>query len=162
MKKTTIFLLLFLGITQINFAQEDSAKIDDIKKMFKLFNMDKTMDMMMEGMKAGVKQNMKSIYEGKNYEVAFDKLMDFMTVEMKDIMKSYETDIIYIYDRNFTHEEIKDINRFYETSTGKKILAKMPELMKEGMQTMQSKYLPELMEKMKVKMKELADDIPKD
>jgi hypothetical protein len=67
-----------------------------------------------------------------------------------------------IYDKTYTHEEIKDINRFYESPTGKKMLAKMPELMNESMQTMQTKYMPELMEKMKTKMEELAKDIPKD
>lgn len=158
-------LFLFFGATQISIAQtevQDSAKIEDIKKMFKLFDIDKTMDMMMEGMKAGAKQSFKADEKLKNHEASFDKLMDFITIEIKDIMKSYQSDVILIYDKNFTHEEIKDINKFYESPTGKKMLSKMPELMKDVMQTMQTKYMPSLMEKMKAKMLELANDIPKE
>lgn len=39
-----------------------------------------------------------------------------------------------IYARNFTADELKQISAFYRTPVGAKMLAKMPQLMGEGMQ----------------------------
>jgi hypothetical protein len=55
----------------------------------------------------------------------FDKYMSWTA--MKD-------DVIKIYAEEFTEAELKEIATFYKTPTGKKMIEKMPFLLKKGME----------------------------
>jgi uncharacterized protein len=46
--------------------------------------------------------------------------------------------IVELYDRNFDDGELADLLEFYDTPTGRKLLAKTPELVKESMAMGQS------------------------
>jgi uncharacterized protein len=150
MKKIIILILMLIGMNNVTFSQ-DSLKIKEIQKMMKIMDMDKTMNQMYDGMKAGMMQNIKK--QGLD-SIKISEFYDFMVVEMKLIMKDYENDVLNIYAKHYTIEEIRDMNLFYQSSTGKKMLQKMPEIIKETMGVMYSKYFPEMMEKMKKKMEE--------
>ncbi|MFO0954828.1 MAG: DUF2059 domain-containing protein [Isosphaeraceae bacterium] len=64
--------------------------------------------------------------------------------QLKDVMKKFfekhmsweglKEDMISIYAGAFSEDELKEITAFYKTPTGKKMVAKMPELMSKGMQ----------------------------
>jgi hypothetical protein len=65
------------------------------------------------------------------------------------------TDMVIIYDKNFTHQEIKDFIRFYKTPSGQKMIAMEPRVQQELMQMMAKQYMPELQAKFKAKLAEL-------
>jgi hypothetical protein len=150
MKKIIILILMLIGMNNVTFSQ-DSLKIKEIQKMMKTMDMDKTMNQMYDVMRAGMMQNIEK--QGLD-TIKINEFFDFMIVEMKPIRKNYENDVVNIYAKYYTIEEIRDMNLFYQSSTGKKMLQKMPEIMKEVMGVMYSKYFPEMMEKMKKKMEE--------
>jgi hypothetical protein len=59
-------------------------------------------------------------------------MMAFMSKHMS--YESLKDDFIAMYVETFTVQELRDINQFYQTSTGKKTIKVMPELMAKGAQ----------------------------
>lgn len=55
--------------------------------------------------------------------------------------KAIESDLIRLYQKNFTSSEIQDMIQFYKTPTGRKLAKTLPVLMLEGAQIGQEKIL---------------------
>jgi hypothetical protein len=68
---------------------------------------------------------------------SYHRMMDRLQEEyMKEVQFEDLIDEIYvpIYDKYFTEDEIRDLLDFYKSPTGKKMLEKSPDLMRESMQ----------------------------
>jgi hypothetical protein len=63
--------------------------------------------------------------------------------------------MIPLYDKHFTHEEVKDLITFFESSTGKKMLEKTPELTAELSQRMADHYLPSFQEELMKRLEKI-------
>jgi hypothetical protein len=84
----------------------------------------------------------------KQFETAIDQMLDVqarsnpvlgkMRPTMKRFFNKYmsfdslKDDMAKIYMESFTEAEIKDLTKFYQSPLGKKLLEKMPDLMKKG------------------------------
>lgn len=149
MKKLFLLLIIAFALTNAAFSQ---TKQDDIKKMLKLLQIEKSMDAVMNSMLPMMRQQAgKAQDEATNLKI--DEFMEFFTKEFKLMMdKMINDDFVKIYDKHFTHEDIKDIIKFYESPSGKKYIEKTPELTTETAQIMMTKYMPVLQEKIKMKM----------
>jgi hypothetical protein len=55
-------------------------------------------------------------------------------------LKLVNVDMVDIYEKYFTIEEIEDFTAFYKTKSAQKLLAQMPEITKDIMTIMSTKY----------------------
>jgi len=149
--------LLFLSILTIVFTMNSNAqdKASDLKKLFKLMDSEKMIDGMMNNMILALKQQASGQIQENGAKEKHDKYIDFMMNEVKELSKRLvNEEMVNIYDKHFTHEEIKDLIQFYESPTGKKLLEKNPEISKDLMNSMMTKYMPEFKERLTKKMEE--------
>jgi uncharacterized protein len=150
--------LLFLSIITISFTMNSVAqdKASDLKKLFSLMNTEKMIDEMMDNMIPALKQQASGQITGEDAKEKFDKYIDFMMNETKELSKKIvNEEMVQIYDKHFTHEEIKDLIKFYKSPTGKKLLEKTPEITNDLMNSMITKYIPEFQQKLMKKLDEL-------
>ncbi len=150
--------LLFLSILTIVFTMSSNAqdKASDLKKLFKLMDSEKMIDGMMNNMILALKQQASGQIQENGAKEKYDKYIDFMMNEVKELSKKLvNEEMVNIYDKHFTHEEIKDLVQFYESPTGKKLLEKNPEITKDLINSMMTKYMPEFQERLIKKMEEL-------
>jgi len=131
-------------------------KASDLKKLFKLMDSEKMIDGMMNNMILALKQQASGQIQENGAKEKYDKYIDFMMNEVKELSKKLvNEEMVNIYDKHFTHEEIKDLVQFYESPTGKKLLEKNPEITKDLINSMMTKYMPEFQERLTKKMEEL-------
>jgi len=116
---------------------------------------EKMIDGMMNNMILALKQQASGQIQENGAKEKHDKYIDFMMNEVKELSKRLvNEEMVNIYDKHFTHEEIKDLIQFYESPTGKKLLEKNPEISKDLMNSMMTKYMPEFKERLTKKMEE--------
>lgn len=153
MRKLFLLTIFTIGATLISFGQDKAA---DLKRLFEIMDSEKMVNTIMDSMIPMLKQQASSQIQGENAKERFDKYMDFVFTETKALTKKLmDVEMVQIYDKYFTEQDIKDLIKFYESPVGKKMLAISPELSKELMNAMMTKYLPEFQEKMIKKMEEL-------
>lgn len=153
MKKLLLITILTLSFVLTSNAQD---KASDLRTLFGLMNTEKMMDEMMESILPMLKQSASENIKGDDAKEKFDKYMDFVTSETKELVnKVINEDMVMIYDKHFTDQEVKDLIQFYESKTGKKMLEKTPEIMKDVMTSMMTKHMPDVEEKMMKKLQEL-------
>jgi len=149
MKKLLLFFMLAIACTMHVVAQD---KATDLKKLIELMDSEKMIDGMIGNMAPMLKQQAAGKVQGSKA----DEFSDFLMAELKKLTnKLVNEEIVTIYDQHFTHEEIKDLIKFYESSTGKKMIEKTPEISMDLMNSMM-KYMPEFQEALTKKMEELS------
>lgn len=153
MKKLLFLSILTISVTMSSVAQD---KASDLTKLFDLMDTEKMIDGMMDNMIPALKQQASGQIKGDDAEVKFNKYIDFMMNEVKELSKKLvNEEMVTIYDKHFTQDEIKDLIKFYESPTGKKMLEKTPEITKDLMNSMMTKYMPEFQERLTKKLDEL-------
>lgn len=58
-------------------------------------------------------------------------------------------DMTVLYDKYYTESDIKDLVTFYKSTAGKKMIAISPDLNKEMMMILVTKYIPEIQQMVK-------------
>jgi hypothetical protein len=147
--------ILFLSLISLAFATASVAqdKASDIKKLFGLMNSEKMIGEMMNNMLPALIQQATGQIQNGDVKAKLDAYMESVIDAAKELSyKVMNEEMPLIYDRHFSHDEIKDLIKFYESPTGKKILEITPELTKDVMNVMMTRYMPEFQAKM---MKEL-------
>lgn len=153
MKRLSTLCILVIVLT-MNISAQD--KTSDIKKLFTLLDIEKTTDGMVSGLIPMLKQQASEKIKGSDAKEKFDQHINFLMEETKNLSnRIVNEEMPMIYEKHFTHDEIKDLIKFYESPTGKKLLEKTPEISKDMMNAMISKYMPEFQERIKNKMEEL-------
>lgn len=101
-----------------------------------------------DGMAKAMVQNMSAMFNDTAYtKYGIDpskftqKLVERNMKRGKEIaLKLVSVDMVDIYDKYFTIEEIEDFTAFYKTKSAQKLLAQMPEVTKDIMTIMSTKY----------------------
>ncbi len=146
MKKILLVLLFSIPLLLNCQAQ---TKQENIKVLFQLMQTDSVVEKMMNSM---IPVMMKSIPQAQDSTAKsqLDATMKKMTQVMMTITKRLlNEDMVGLYDKYFTESEIKDLVTFYKSSVGKKMVAVSPELNKEMMMILITKYFPEMQEMLK-------------
>lgn len=139
MKKIIIIVLLAI-IAAPSFADDAKPELRaEIERMFELTDMTSMIDQMYSQMGSMFQQMVQQenipaeqMAESQKY---FTKLEALLKEELS--WGKMKEPLIDVYVRVFTLEEIKAMNEFYETPVGKKMLAKMPQVMEESIQVSQ-------------------------
>ncbi|MDR2938270.1 MAG: DUF2059 domain-containing protein [Prevotellaceae bacterium] len=153
MKKLLLLSALIAAFAMSAMAQD---KASDVKKLLQLTSSEKMISGIFDNIIPAMKQQASTQIKGVDSKEKLDKYVEFMMTELKGItIKMANEEMLKSYDKAFTHEEIKDMIKFYESPTGKKMLAKTPELSADMMNAMMTKYMPAFQEKMTKKLEEL-------
>jgi hypothetical protein len=153
MKKLLLLSIIAIVFSIGSFAQD---KASDLKKLFELMDSEKMIDGIMNNMIPSLKQQASVQIQGEDAKEKFDQYIDFLMSETKELSnKLVNEEMVDIYDKYFSHEEIKDLISFYESPTGKKILKITPEISKDLMNSMMTKYMPEFQEKLTKELEKL-------
>lgn len=154
--------MLFLAATLFlaNICLSEPASRESVEEMFALTDMDKIMD--------GVYGQMDTMFTQIIAEMN-------ITEDERPIMADYankhsalvrtelswnklKEPMIDAYAQVFTEEEVGELIKFYKTPIGKKMLAKMPELMQTSMRTVQES-MKNFLPKMQALQKELVNEL---
>ena len=150
MKKVFLFSILAIVFTMNSVAQD---KTSDLKKLFELMKSEKMIEEMLNNMVPMLKQQASETIQGSNLQEKFDKYVDFLKEELKELTNDLvNKEMVNIYSKNFTREEIQDLIKFYESPTGQKMIEKTPELTKDLMNSMMSERMLEFQGKLRQKM----------
>jgi hypothetical protein len=153
MKKLLLLSIIAIVFSIGSFAQD---KASDLKKLFELMDSEKMIDGIMNNMIPSLKQQASVQIQGEDAKEKFDQYIDFLMSETKELSNILvNEEMVDIYDKYFSHEEIKDLISFYESPTGKKILKITPEISKDLMNSMMTKYMPEFQEKLTKELEKL-------
>ncbi len=159
MKKSVLLFVLFSSVSFAGFCQ---TKQENIKEMLKLMQVEQMISQSYAGMIPMIQKQMESQAGASMTEKKKENQRKVLTKVM-DLSKEMATDLINneapgIYDRNFTEDEIKELMTFYKSPTGKKSIELIPNIQKELMGVMFSKYLPNFQMKVKVLMDEVKEE----
>jgi hypothetical protein len=141
--KRTILVSIIFAITI--FTAHSQTKQELIRELIHLTQTD---SMMEKTYKSIVPTFMKQISTETNDSSKLAITQDFMNsmiLSGKEISrKIMDEDIAGLYEKYYTENEIKDIIVFYKSTTGQKLIKKMPEMQKEIMTIMMQKFMPEI------------------
>lgn len=123
MKNLLLTLIVLCSFALTTHAEISPEKRQEIEKMLRLTGMEKLVTQMKQQMISGFEQEMPNV--PTEFWSRFEKKMDVHELIEK---------IIPVYDKYYTIDDLKAVNAFYETPTGQKVLANMPQVVKESME----------------------------
>jgi uncharacterized protein len=144
-----LLLILTVLITLASQGQGNkSPKREKIKTLFALMHQDSLIIKTFDGMSNAMVQNMSAMFNDTAYtnhgidaSKFTQKLVEKNMKRGKEIaLKLVSVDMVDIYEKYFTIEEIEDFTAFYKTKSAQKLLAQMPEITKDIMTIMSTKY----------------------
>jgi len=157
---SAIFALAVLA-GQAQSPSPDSIKLKEIKTLFHQMQQDslisKTMDAIYSSMSTRLIAQLKdsAISSDGAAMRQVNQAMEKMRHYSKEmIWRLLNEDMVAIYDKYFSLKEIDDLITFYRSPSGQAMLRKTPDITRDMMTVMYSKYIPEM-------QKMMTDDIQK-
>ena len=145
--KKILLVLLFSMPVLLNC--QAKTKQDNIKELFQLMQTDSVAAKMMNSM-IPMMMNPMSLPQDSTAKSKLDATMKKMTQVMMVITnRLLNEDMTGLYDKYYTESEIKDLVTFYKSPAGKKMVAVSPDLNKEMMMILITKYIPEIRQMLK-------------
>ena len=138
-----------------------------IKQMLEVMHTRKLVDSMMSQMDTLMLQTVAQATQGRPIPPGVQKQIDQQRAEMMAMMKELldwsklEPLYVRVYQKSFTQEEVDGMLAFYKTPIGAAMIAKMPAVMQNTMEEMQSLMGP-VMEKMQRMQKDVAAQMKTD
>jgi uncharacterized protein len=160
MKRTALFLVLFLSLSHTAHADEASRRAK-AQEMLTLLHLDRVMDQLMNNMMEQVSTTSRQMF-GANIKPEDQAKIDefqkqvFQLIQSQLGWKALEPEYVTIYANNFTDEQLDAILAFYKSPTGIALVEKLPTLTAQGMQLAQSKMLL-----LQPQMKQMIEDFMK-
>lgn len=159
MKGIVVCFLLF-ALPGISYS-EDKSKRESVEKLLILMNVESIIDTMysqMEQLMVGMGQQLG--VKPSEQEI-FDKFMSKTVSIMKKEMSwaKMKEPMMQIYLKHYSEKEIQDMVVFYNSESGKSMIQKMPEVMKDSMllsQKMVKDFIPKMQEMSEELKEELA------
>lgn len=146
MKK--ILLVLFFSIPLLLNVQAQT-KQENIKVLFQLMQTDSVVEKMMNSMIPVMMNSMPQVQDStaKSQMTSMMKKMTQLAMDVTN--RLLNEDMAAMYDKYYTEKDIKDLVAFYKSPAGKKMVKISPDLNKEMMMILMTKYLPELQSKIR-------------
>lgn len=166
MKKLLALLTLLIVLASQGKTQ-NSAKKEKIKTLFALMHQDSLIIKTFDAMSSSMVKNMSTmfndtIYTNHDINVSgiIQKLMERnMKKSKENALKLLNEDMVDIYDKYFTIEEIEDFTVFYKSRSGQKMLNQMPDISKDVMAIMSSKYQKDFQQSIMKDIEEVTNEI---
>ncbi|MEO6231644.1 MAG: DUF2059 domain-containing protein [Ferruginibacter sp.] len=166
MKKILLSLTILLALA-IQVQSQNLAKKEKIKSLFALMHQDSLMIKTIDAMTVSMVKNMSVMFSDTAYtnhgidvSKMMKKLMEkSMQKSKENAMKLLNGDMVDIYDKYFTIEEIEDFSNFYKSTSGQKMLTQMPDITKDLMDIMMTKYQPDFQQSFMKDVQEIRDEM---
>lgn len=165
-----VLLLLLLGGSFVYAAENSSPSApaaakppseESIKQLLEVTQARKLIDSVMSQMDLLMQQAVAQAVQGQEIPPKVQKEIDQQRAEMLAMMKELldwkklEPMYVRIYQKTFTQQELDGMLAFYKTPAGAAVVTKMPAIMQNTMDEMQSMMGP-VMEKMKKMQQDLV------
>lgn len=157
--------LLAFCLLQPAFAADPAPASDaSIKELLKITESQKLIDESMKNVDNMMLNSMRRALSGQKLVPDDQKIIDAMRAKMTALLKEemtwekFEPRVIDIYRKTFSQEEIDGMTAFYKSKAGQAVVAKMPQVMHNSVQSMQemmSTVTPKLMQLQKDTVAEL-------
>lgn len=170
MKKSILRLCFIAIFAAAAFAQQatdvnTAPSREDVLRFMDLIQIRARMDQLVEGMKKSMKTGAEAGFKLKipgATQAQLDKLNSVTETVFKDFPVDEIIDaIVPIYQKHLTKSDLEAVIAFYSSPVGQRLLKEQPAMMAEGMQAGQDvmvRRLPELEERLKTKVAQLAED----
>ena len=146
MKKPVIVLLLSVLTL---FSAQAATKQENIKALFTLMQTDSMAVKMINSMMPMLTKPASSLQDS-TAQVQRTELLHKISNIMYGITKRLiNEDMVALYDKYFTEKDITDLLVFYKSSAGQKMVKVTPDLNKEMMTILVTKYMPEIVQMIK-------------
>jgi uncharacterized protein len=123
-----------------------AAKADDPKtelaiQLMQITNFDQMMATMRQQVSASIEQSMGIAGSCASSQPVFGEFTQALADKLSDALTSadFKVDVASVYAETFDEQELRDIIAFYQSPLGRKMLAKMPELMQRSTQISQER-----------------------
>ena len=157
MRHIALLFALSFSLTLEGYSQ-NSIKKEKIKTLFTLMHQDSLMLKTYRGMATSFYDITKMVGDTTSKERR-QKIMDMSFQKATAIaLRFLNEDMVDIYDKYFTIEEIEDFVNFYKSKSGQKMCGQMPEITKDIMTVMSTKYQTEFQESFKKEIEEMTKD----
>jgi hypothetical protein len=166
MKQILLSVTILLALTSQGQSQVLTKK-EKIKSLFALMHQDSLMIKTIDGMTASMAKNMATIFNDTAYtnhgiDVSkwTQKLMEkSMQKSKENALKLLNGDMVDIYDKYFTIEDIDDFATFYKSRSGQKMLTQMPDITKDIMTIMTTKYQKDFQQSFMKDIQEMKNEM---
>ncbi len=130
---------------------QDSAKRTQLKALFHLMQQDsmisRTMDAMYSSMSSRMMSQLKDsgiTSDGAKMRELNEYMEKIRQYSKEMVRRLVNEDMVGIYAKYFTLQEIDDFVAFYRTPSGQQLLHQTPDVTKELMSVMYTKYMPDM------------------
>lgn len=121
------------------------TKQESIKELFKVMQTDSLMAKTFDAIISGSMTNLRGVIKDSAANAATNVMMKSMMQNLKVMMKKMiDEDMVSLYDKYFTQNDINAYIIFYKSPSGQKFLKVTPDLQKDLMNVMMTKYMPEI------------------
>jgi uncharacterized protein len=167
MKQTALALsLLFCISTQAQ--SQTTPKQEKIKYLFSLMHQDSLINKTFAAMSSSLATQMANTFKDTLFTNAGIDYSDKMSqIMQKSMDASKETakrlineDMVDIYDKYFTIEDIDSFIDFYKSKAGQKMIDRLPDITKDIMTAMATKYQPAMQQSIMSVVEEMLKDKP--
>ena len=141
------------------FAAPSSPASDaSIHELLQVTHVHKMLDAMMVQMDGMMKKVSQQATAGHPVDAGAQKIIDAQTSKLNDLMmqqvswEKMEPMYVNLYRKTFTQKEVDDMLAFDRSPSGQSMIAKMPGMMAQAMQTMQGKMSDLLPQIRKIEM----------
>ena len=165
MRHILLSIALFFALTTQGLAQNLTKK-EKIKTLFALMHQDSLVIKTIDGMTSSMFNNMTRMFNDTNYtKLGLDfsyltkKIMENSMQKSKEsALKFLNVDMVDIYDKYFTIEEIDDFSVFYKSKSAQKMLSQMPDISKDIMTIMSTKYQADIQQSFMKEIEEMTKE----
>lgn len=161
---------LFSGLALSATPADKPASEASIRELIEITQVKKLLDNMSGQIDSAMQASMKQALAGQSLSPEQQKVMDEMRGKMVKLVSDslkwdqLETVFIDIYTKTFTQREVEGMLSFYKTDAGKALIVKMPLVMQNSMQTMQSQMatlMPKIQQLQQETMEKMKAVTPK-
>ncbi len=140
--KKLIFVLLLSIPAFLN--SQAATKQENIKALFTLMQTDSMAVKMINSMMPMLTKPASSLQDS-TAQVQRSAMLQRISNVMYDITKRLiNEDMVSLYDKYFTEKDINDLLVFYKSSAGRQMVKVTPDLNKDMMMILVTKYMPEI------------------
>lgn len=137
-------LLALLALPAL--AQDAPPTEQSVRELLSLMQARNLMDTAMTQMDATIRPMMQKALAGQQHlSEREQQIVDDAHARIQAVMReqlrwdNFEPMMISVYQKTFTQKEVEGMKAFYRTATGQSVIAKMPMVMQQTMQTMQGR-----------------------
>lgn len=144
MKKLAIAALFSFALLQPAFAADVPVSDASVHELLEVMHAKKMMIDMQSQVAGMMRDSMKQALAGQTVTAEQQKIMDETSAELAVLFRQemrweeFEPVMIAVYKKSFTQQEMDGMLAFYKSDVGQSIVAKMPLVVQNSMQTMQA------------------------